>query len=1619
MFGKAVDGVKNFVAKIIRFIKFIPTVLGQVCMWLAIAVLALVALYLIINILANAIAGLLGIDDAGLSTSSEYEQLSQLIESGYDVVMPADELQEYYAYEYAVLMDLARNIEEAGTYTPVLTDKAEYDPALLTEEEWAKLCAESFITDDRLKDLQTAGQASTAAANYGKLKIARDVAKNATSKDATKDEVRTNVKNALKSEGVSIPENVKNSYIEKLTDQLMAQLDSATPDNEMSKNELVYMSVKSDTTGETSLVPYLIISRPVNRYTYTFIDKSMSVDTLSTGGDYVKDYTNLLRAGKGQGYTNSYSFDITNGSLSSTSPTSGYTWEYIANYIKPLTANATLNANNEALYKEELPGGSGPIDINKEYSEGIFYESKDDGTVTYKIPVKVLADRFMPKAVLLSSWYMLKQDETTTDGDSKTVELILEEIKKIYNEACLAGETAPVDNWLLVKDVKSTKNTTENVVMKNMFKRSDFSSENVLESYAYKIQGNKVSDDTATELLYEKYNTDYDSREYSNITVTTPAVPSDEPTDPSGGEEQETLLKAYKQTFEGTLKDDIVDDLDLVITHHTEIMNEFMNEKQYQKAINDFTSRIGTPALKEIADLDEKGDTYTIYKTDEDARYVINCVKFANEEHHHAENPNGTTHKAKYGHEYGTDACYEYALKEQEHQNPYDTKSIDCFVPQIHVMFARVETDSRESVDASGNKVTSDVTLKSTAIVIIEDGVKYLYRVDGREIEDLAGLTNLVSFMKFDRYDTQMTNLGDWEEGNSDEDREKRTRFVVTDAFEAWPLENGIPRLNLNKNGYYSGYYKDEDGIFVLYQDVDNSSFVRKQIQKDMEEKLKNLDISELITSSIEIYNGGLAVVKDQKDENGEFTDEALTPPSNAAPTYDSGLLPDFYTTPGEAELVEGSYINVKGKTPEEVNEIVAAINKSLQSEIDSIFSSYCSYHNITWTHVDEDGTVGETKRVEKFSVDMALVRANEKNKVVIYPVEKRVTTINQVVKQRSMAMYLPRYACTWSSVKTMTNELELMGNFDPDCAAENGGYFQLIPRTNAGGGLCGINVSIDRKWRTEFYAKHFSKVRESDVLAMVAEWETAGEQGVFAAYTYMRDIYSLLQKSKLEKDSNGIAYVHEDSYTYMYMPDEILYFDESVTDKAYWFERLLATKGEDSIKYEENLTMRNKRNVKTWQIVDYEKYEECETTNTNGETIHNVYAMWPLGGYFGKSLYVFEGNATAKGNSKIQYWGNYTGPGVHSGLDLYGRDHAGRIYRNAFTNGEANIKAEYKNGKVILTDGYGNKVNIIGSADPEGGANISGAHDDSGNISGATNSGSYVDSPITINLDGTDVTFGGTSSAVYGYELYRLTKAYKDGEKAEKVLKETLEKEMLNTPVVAVAPGIVVDVDGGFRPGFKVVIEHVEGGKVRSSYVHMKRWPEVQIGEYVGAGTILGYEGTTGNSGGYHTHHELTINGQGARYPIPYLYPFFTPFYYEEKAAENDYEISSDYMSLIRTIFPYGEYVDTVALSNGIKYKRPDDQEGTINQVEVEDGKIKIKNYVPTMVMTTADQLHTADEVDEQANLDKIIAASGKMGGSNYIGDDVIALPQYFDKEFMGEVYKNGGHILKETESD
>ena len=73
-------------------------------------------------------------------------------------------------------------------------------------------------------------------------------------------------------------------------------------------------------------------------------------------------------------------------------------------------------------------------------------------------------------------------------------------------------------------------------------------------------------------------------------------------------------------------------------------------------------------------------------------------------------------------------------------------------------MFGKVKINERKTLDANNNEVITNVYAKSTAIVIIDGVNKYVYRVDEHEVEDLAGISNLTSFMQFDRYDAQMTN---------------------------------------------------------------------------------------------------------------------------------------------------------------------------------------------------------------------------------------------------------------------------------------------------------------------------------------------------------------------------------------------------------------------------------------------------------------------------------------------------------------------------------------------------------------------------------------------------------------------------------------------------------------------------------------------------------------------------------------------------------------------------------------------------------------------------------------------------------------------------------------------
>lgn len=608
-----------------------------------------------------------------------------------------------------------------------------------------------------------------------------------------------------------------------------------------------------------------------------------------------------------------------------------------------------------------------------------------------------------------------------------------------------------------------------------------------------------------------------------------------------------------------------------------------------------------------------------------------------------------------------------------------------------------------------------------------------------------------------------------------------------------------------------------------------------------------------------------------------------------------------------------------------------------------------------------------------KYAVDddVTSVAVNIGERKAVFTCEEVKFPISQLVLRKNMPTYFPKQAKTWSRTIEYENTIDNGPKFIDNSTA------CLIPNCNEFG-YQDMEINSTSMWRTKMYAPILREVRENDIIVMLSELESNANDGVYSANCFIRDLYKLIQFSKKEKDEKGKAYVDEDSYTYINISDEILLFNENTIDQIYWLNHLLATE-EDPITEEENLTMRTKMDVLSWQNVEYELYPECLDPDTadSANKVYRVYALWPLGNYISRARYAALANSTVEGQKYTESWGGYQFNNRHAGVDLYGR----RLVTN--------MKEAYE-------DGYDASKSI----------------DDSGLANTET------------RINGT--TYPDADSAIYAYELYRLTQASGSEEAAQKQLNNLLDKYSKDTPIVAVAPGIVTNVHGGPVCGFRVKIEHTGNNNCSSLYVHMKRWPNVQKGQYVGAGTVIGYEGTTGKSGAVHLHFELNIGGHKEVYPIPYLYPMFSPFYNEEKAEEAGYSLESEYMSLIRTVYPVGQSIgdgvitspNRMTMQYGVKqreqvYSSDGDVYTTeISQVEEENGEIKIKNYVPSYpILENCEELYT---YEQQELTDGTEITPQTTTGSSYKGNEFIQ-DLYYNEYFIN--YFKSGHVVVDEE--
>jgi peptidase M23-like protein len=88
-------------------------------------------------------------------------------------------------------------------------------------------------------------------------------------------------------------------------------------------------------------------------------------------------------------------------------------------------------------------------------------------------------------------------------------------------------------------------------------------------------------------------------------------------------------------------------------------------------------------------------------------------------------------------------------------------------------------------------------------------------------------------------------------------------------------------------------------------------------------------------------------------------------------------------------------------------------------------------------------------------------------------------------------------------------------------------------------------------------------------------------------------------------------------------------------------------------------------------------------------------------------------------------------------------------------------------------------------------------------------------------------------------------------------------------TPVYAPASGTVVHAGPAQDYGTAIIIEH--GHDIRTLYGHLSKL-NVQIGQRVVRGTVIGYTGNTGRSSGPHLHYEIAVKGQAVN-PRAYLW--------------------------------------------------------------------------------------------------------------------------------------------------
>ena len=1586
-------GVKNAALKVRNIFKFFGTVLGHIVFVLALGIICIILIYILGMTITRSLQRIFGIESAGIKNTNDYAVLQQLTNSGYNTLMDSEKLAEYLNFEYAVTMDAARFFSETGVYEKEPEKDVDvdiWDPSF-TDDDWARLATYLINRDvdsqgykDLVKELAAKKEARAEQTRKEELvaKINKDI--QATSKEI---DVLNEAQNTAAS-ALDTYERAYGAYDEKNTlKNTQADYDKAKKAYEANSSDPA-LKAEYERTGRIYKA-----AQEVEKTKNTYDDKLKSMYN-----KYYKENTSVdqLVSDMRSSGNSEASQDIT----SVQNSWNAYQTEYAKN------PNSAKTKELKRAYEKDLATYSAKYRTAASVMGGarraISAKQED---------VKLLNNSF---GIL-----QVKLDEARTDTERaeawKVYSKIYNELNYKYIESSLTNTHSSIDLFYKVSENGTMDNQQSLVPYLRIFRdaRTNIYYLQTPSMWEKDTNGKPIYRDAdgkpakaKSDVVEMGQRVKNEGEEISNPFIREALGLDNIPY--SGGYYINTDLN-------GRNKDLWLHSSEPGLSDYLTVIRDYPHDDLFFEVRDAGSATYEIPFRVLIERFLPKAQLLSSW-------YMLKDSTDGGKVDQLLEEIKGIYNRAcMSGEELITEDKSISLVNRFASMMGIEISDKKYYIPKA--VFKNLER--KASKDADGTSGTDPATSTTAE-----------YYVDLEKLEKEDIYTNLMSFVIFQRIYFEFYSGGNWDIAPTE------IFTAVTDLVDAAQI-SGEFSVGIGGSLYLTRV--DDDGN-IVYEYINVDKVAEEILEEILEGKL-SLEMEDIEEAVIVKGLSGSGVITDR--ESAEQTE-----------------IPALEHPQEMQESVAGWYHIVKEGVSEGGK--LAIDSASLQAAIEdriaeAIKVRYSSQNYVVKVNNDDVGTPMRNKGVK---VEFKKGGVGEPHPVFTTEEVRFGVTIQVSIKK--MPAYFPAKATTWSREILFTNDVTVGNDF------KETNLKSLLPMAVFSFGFKTLDISTESAWRTELYAPHFTATREKDVIAMIAEWEKAADNGTYAADTYIRDLYQLIQYSKPEYAAAAgfESTVDENNYIYINVPDEILYYDETTTDYAFWLEHLLASTA-DPIEPEENLKMRSRMEIMKWQQVDYSLYPECEYeyTDSNGNKAkkYKVYALWPEGGYISKSYYAISANASEATNLMIESWGGWKWNGRHAGVDLYGRHTTDTILRAMASTLQVNDNGVLSvAGEVQLPNGYAaipDDNNLDPSVPPTGangnepsgyGAGGGVASAAATNVTGAelnfyakTTGGSkvfsglstlslYRHSAVTLELGGTKYTFPGTASAIYGYELYRLAKATGNGEEASNTLVRTLLDQTKDMPVVSVAPGIVSKVIAGPICGFKVEVTHTRtSGEVYTNYVHLKRYPLVQEGEYIGAGTILGYEGTTGGSGGVHLHFEIaapsTEGGKTVKgtYPIPYLYPFFTPFYKAPDEGQK-YPDGDEHLSLVRTVYPVGQIVPIGAMtlsvgedgqlsSRGTHY-RPE-RAGTIfKQVKVENikgsgnnryGTLKVDNYVPSKALLD-DYNDLPTQYDEKLSENFLIKPEDLMitGGVGTGYTPVTAYEIYFDPVFLEIVKAYGGYL-------